>query len=352
MSTRACYIVMSVCGALLIASAVLAVRLFIPKQQESYAVSGNNSLNYTVYYVENEFFGTGKMPRGVNYLMPYTDYIEVTNGIDIKENTDLAAVLSINETFSIQYKNGTDDSLVYQEKREVANKKDVTVGNHSTIYVVDPWEHIDRYMRFAENRQEQTRAKESHLSGASYTAEVSLDFEYLIESVNGSAAREVLTRQIVIPLSAEVYKPTLTGESSFDLEAGNGHPAEKPDALAIVMLFLWFAALILIIIFCIRPILNTREKPHEADIILKKYLPLIIKSIKPLDTSGYKDVYVPEFNELVKLAAALNKNIVCYRYNGEASFCVYTDGLAYCYYSGNSPEERQKYIPVNDPAGI
>jgi len=165
-----------------------------------------------------------------------------------------------------------------------------------------------------------------------------MEFEHKILTADGASSKETLTRQIVIPLSGEVYKPELTGESRFELsDAAEETPQSKRQTrhpLITLLIVLWLASPCLIIMMCIKQLSETRTKPPEADVILKKYSDMIIKTIKPLDIEGYKEVYVPEFKELIKLAAGLNKNILCYCFGEEAEFCVYTDGLAYCYFAG------------------
>jgi len=321
-------------GALLIASVALVVLLFSPDDlEESSVIAGNNNLNYSVYYVENNFIGEGKRPADVNYIMPYTDYIEVTNGITFKDE-GASYLLNVIETFTINYQNGSDNSTVYQEKNEVVKQKRVNPGDPASIYTLDPWKHIETFNTFTQDRQSQVDARSVPGKNAAYYAEVSMEFEHRIQSVNGESSKETLTRQITIPLSGEVYKPVLAGESRFELTEGGGIASEPQSPLVIALVVLWLAVPCLIVIFCTKKLVDSRIGSNEADIILNKYSELIIMSIKPLDALGYKEIYVPEFKELVKLAAGLNKSILCYCFEKEAEFCVYADGLAYCYFAG------------------
>ena len=334
--------IISGCVAFLIASVILIVNLFFPKiENESFALSGNNMLQYNVYYVDNGFFGGGAQPTGVNYIMPYTDYIEVTNGISIKENVDVDCILSVRKVFTINYQNG-DDSMVYQTKEILYEKKSVVPGqNGDTVYMIDPWVYVELFREFLQDKQEITEEQDPLGRNASYVPEVSLNFEYILTSGD---SREVLTRQIVVPLSNEIYKPVLIGESSFDFATENGGPTrESPSPLVMVLLGVWIAAPLVLIAFAVKRITENRGTPYEFDVIIGKYSQLLVKSISPIDTEGYKDVYVHDFKELVKLSAGLNKSILYFYHQGkEAEFCLFADGLAYCYFAG-----RMQQIPNN-----
>jgi len=122
--------VIIVSGAFLIASIALIVMLFSPDEEpESFVITGDNNLNYSVFYVEDNFIGSGKRPLDFNYIMPYTDYIEVTNGITFKSEPGLPYLLDVIETFSIHYQNGQDNTLIFEDKTVIVSGKNVMPGD-------------------------------------------------------------------------------------------------------------------------------------------------------------------------------------------------------------------------------
>jgi hypothetical protein len=293
-----------------------------------------------VHYLENTLFGTGARPGNLHYLMSFTDYIEVQNTIsaEFSQESDVSYSYIVTETLKIQHHRSSDHNTnpaVYEEKTilfeldEVETGKTFLLGGADGVYTIYPKRHIDTYRRFVREQQE-------HMTNEDVTADRIINFsaDLLVEFTFRKkspdfAVNETLMRGIRIPLSNEVYDISVIGTPSIELSQ-TLREFVMPDVPVTALFALWFVLLILGIIFGIRHITMEKNKQRrEVKRILKKYSDEVYISSHPADLAQYKTISATSFNELLKLAVNLNKQIVCFYNDEKAEFCAFSDGYAY-----------------------
>ncbi|MCL1974740.1 MAG: DUF5305 domain-containing protein [Firmicutes bacterium] len=335
---------------LIIGSYVISVS---PANTTVYA-KAENEIDFSVYYIENEVFGSGAMPSGLNYLMSFTDYIEIKNSFSaqLSQEAEIICKYTASETLVIRQKvsDGNNNPVVCENKISLANINKTATGKSLSfkdadsaaeaggVHVVDLKKHIGIYNKFVREQKEQyTIAHKEDVAtekALAFSAELLVDFTYNIQ-VTEIGLNETLSRGYLIPLSNEVYDLEVTGTPGFDV-AVTVNEFEMPGFWGTLLLFLWFSGNVLGICYGIKQLTQEKnECRREVKRIFKKYMSEIIVSAHSVDISEYKMIAVPRFQELLKLAVNLGKHILCFYDEQKAEFCVIVDGYAYCWNVSN-----------------
>ena len=309
-------------------------------------VTGRHDLQYRVIYQDNNFFWENERPQDTHYLMSYTDHIRLNSQLSLtfSQFVDLHFDFTATETMLIKSGRGANgDVVVHEETNVVAETSGAASGREFTWgadaegetggFVVEPGRHIELYKFFVESHQDVMHGGGGIPERVNFAAELRVAFKYTIRT---GEINRVLTRELVIPLSTEVYKPDVTGER--DVEAAAASEPRRLSFFVIVLIVLWLSALALGICYCARRlILDAEKRRGEADATLQRYANLIVRSKHPVDVSGHSVIQTPEFKELLKLSAGLNRNIICYHGGDKTEFYVFDNDLVYCYGSPEPP---------------
>jgi len=326
----------------LIANVVFAVIVIVspPTVKESVSISGRNVVNYTVNYFESDFFPAGENPTGSNFLLSFTDFIEVENTfrVDFDIPHEISYTYSVTESLLINHGADTTGSTVYQESHIIAEMNGEFNGERLRLtgstpdepggtHIIRPQPHLEVFNEFVDFHREQL--KENPLfpdKSVSFNASILLEFVYTIKDDENT---KTITRGVRIPISNEVYSPDYTGDVDFSISPHNENES-SPNAFLLPLI--WAVANIAVILQTVRYFTHRADKKHyEAMTILKKYSDEIFISETPLDYTGNKIVKATKFVELLKLAVNMNRYVLCYHDDKLAEFSVVVDGYAFCY---------------------
>jgi len=336
------------CSASILVTVFLAfkyIRSFSASNGTVY-VSAKNNINYRVHYKENDFFPSGVRPVGLNYLISFTDYIEIENSFtaDFSRSVDASYQYSATETLLIKHQKGSDRNnnlIVHREKNILSEANGSAAGEqivfnaadaeHSGAFIIIPKEYIDIYRQFV-NAQRAQMQKENAVTEKTlnFSAELLVDFTYDIQ-IAGSGVTQSLTRGVCIPLSNEVFSFEETGAPMAETQILL-REMRQPGIFISVLTVLWFCANIFGVCYGIRQLTAKKDVyEHKLKRILGRYPDEIVIVENPADLTKFTVEPVKQFEELLKLAVNFNRHIRCYHNNERAEFCIFADGFAYCY---------------------
>lgn len=314
------------------------------------SASGRQNLSFRVFYLENDIFTENPIPMHKYFLMSYTDYVEISSSFtaNFSEEMDIHYSYIAEKRMVIQplgsdrvvfeyflpmsYASGevTADSLYFSGEND---------GGPGGTYVISPRDYIVMYIEFIEDQARQMRDENAVARGLrGFSAELLVDFTYIVRAPDFSL-RETVTQGYRIPLTTELYIPSLTGTSNFEWsDSIDLHDA--PVTLQMITVFVvMFTGSTFGLTYCIRKLMSSPNKyRQEADYILKKYSHEIVVYDKPVDLNKYEPMAVRDFSELLKLAINLNKHIMCYKNRTRTEFVTIVDDYACIYvinYNGN-----------------
>lgn len=312
--------------------------------------TASNNVSFKVHYLKNSIFESGVRPQNLYYFMSFTDFIEIENSFLAEFENEIETVYKYTaaETLIIKQRKGSDSNTnptVYEEKYPISEISGGITGKRITfsgkgadkekepggVYVISPKKYIDIYKYVVEEHKKQMQSENVSTENAlSFSADLLVEFSYNLR-VKDSGINKTLTRGVIIPLSIEVFSPELTGTPTFELSAPPKE-AKKWSPLIVMLLVLWFVAQIFGLSYALRQYLTEKDEyRRELNKILKKYSDVIVIMAKPVNSTKYEIEQVAQFQELLKLAANLNKHIRCFYDEKIAEFCVIDNGFVYIY---------------------
>ena len=308
------------------------------------SASGHQNLAFRVFYLENDIFDENPMPPNLNFLISYTDYIEIDSSFTASFSEEMQIYYSYHaeKRFVIRYMGaltGDLNGIVFEEVIPLSETRGELVSDRLDFnrgtYTVFPKDHIGLYFEFVEDQLRQMAEENVVAQGLrGFSADLLIDFTHIIQAP-GFGLNEVVTQGYRIPLTTEIYTLSMTGRSNFDWAgnvAGSGATITLPRVVIFVAVFALSVFGLLYTIKLMRS--DCDKKRREADSILKKYSSEIVIYENPVDLEKYKTMTVPDFNELLKLVINLNKHIMCYRDKTQTQFVTIVDGYA-CLYTIN-----------------
>ena len=330
------------------------------------AAHGRQSLDFRVFYVENSFFPENPMPRNLDFLMSYTDYIEIDSKFDatFSEEMNIHYSYRAEKRFVIRHMGAVYNylnNIVFEEVHTLSETGGAVTSNELSFgvqvsggpggtYTIFPKEHIELYFEFVEDQARQMAAENVIAPGLrGFSADLMINFTYTI-SAPEFGLNETLTYGYRIPLTTEIYRLTTIGAPAFEW-SDNLQMQDSGITLPLVILFtVLFALNVFGLLYTVRALTSDSNKyRREADSILKKYSHEIVVYDKPVDMTRHESMVVQEFGELLKLAINLNKHIMCYRNRTYTEFVVIVDEFACLYvinYDRDSVEKKRESTPV------
>jgi len=326
------------------------------------SASGRQNLDFRVFYIENEFFDENPIPQHLNFLISYTDYIEVNNSFtaNFSEEMDIYYNYHAEKRLVIQYNVNNHNLIVFEKVYPLseisgmirANALAFDTGNDgspSGTYTIYPKDYIELYLGFIEEHALKMEAENTAAQGfRSFSAELFISFTHSIYAPYFDLD-ETLQQSYQFSLSAEIYSFEITGESTFEWE--NVVPSQVAEiSLPFVILFIAvFALSVLGLFYSIREwMADPNPYRQKVNSIMQKYSSEIVVYDKPVDLRQYTPIAVQDFPELLKLAINLNKHIMCYRDKTHAEFVTIVDGYACTYRISFYKKRRQAISSVDE----
>ncbi|MCL2013507.1 MAG: DUF5305 domain-containing protein [Oscillospiraceae bacterium] len=321
-------------------------------------LSGRNDVRFSVHYIENSIFDKAERPGNLQYLMSFTDYIEVEDSFLCRFSQNVNAIYrySVTETLTIKPLKGSDDSNaqgVFEDKTILSEFSGRFKGERITwdksgtdtpggLYVINPHKHIDAYRYFVYEQREQMKKNDMTAEGdLRFTAEILIGFSYTVKAEE-YGLDETFHYTLNIPISNEVFGIAAEGIRDIELSS-TSHEFKIPGIQVAVLIVLLFLLNILGVVFCISRLITEKNKQRrEVKRILKKYSDEIIESAHRIDLSEYKIIHVNQFKDLLKLAVNSSKHIIYYQGDKRAEFYAFSDGYVFClnYYISSADEDE------------
>ena len=318
--------------------------------------SGRQHLDFRVFYLENRIFDENPMPRHLEFLMSYTDFIEVDSSFtaSFSEEMDIFYSYRTEKRFVIRNM-GTADlhRLVFEEVFLLSETSgQVTAsqiifgiendGRPGGRYIIFPKEHIDLYFDFVEDQAQQMETEGVIAQGLrGFTAELLIDFTYTIR-VPEFELNETITHGYRLPLTTEIYSLLVTGTPNFEWQTNIAIQEANITVPMVILFVIAFSLSLFGLLYNIKNLMaDPNELKREVDTILKKYTHEIVIYDKPASFTSHIQRNVYDFSDLLKLAINLNKHIMCYRDETHTEFVVIVGEFA-CIYAinYNEPDEE------------
>lgn len=309
--------------------------------REDYTISafGQQNLSFRVFYLENTIFPYGPIPPNLDFLMSYTDFIEIDSSFSADFSREMHITYSYHseKKFIIRPIGVADHRLVFQNIYTLAEasgsvtakqlsfsaSNDGTPGGSYTIF---PKEHIDSYFKFVYEQARQMLDENVVAVGfRGFTGELQINFTYIIRSPE-FGIYEVISHGYRLPITTELFTIDMIGTPNFSWQTNLA--ADRIDiTLPMAIIFVLISASAVYGIFTNMKQLSVDPNPNkrEASTILKKYSDEIVIYDKPANLSRYESRVVQDFYDLVKLAINLNKHIMCYNGDDFVQFAVVAD---------------------------
>jgi hypothetical protein len=352
----------------LVVMAVVYLFTHFRTSEEIATATGRQNLSFRVHYLDNNTFGENPISPHTNFLMSFTDYIEIDN----------VFTANFSEVINIQYSYHAEErliirpmggnSIVFEEILRLSESSGETTANRLQFnatndespggrYTVFPKKHIHTYFDFIEE-QARIMAEENVVAQGlrGFSGELLIEFTYRIYAPE-IGLNETVTYGYRIPLTTEIYSISATGVSNFEWESDN--PKSDITLFMVVVYTLVFTASVFGLFSVIKRLsANPNKYRRKADWILKKYFQEIVIYDKPVNFKKYEPLVVQDFSELLKLAINLNKHIMCYRDELCSEFVVIVDDYAclyVIYYDGTVVKhfgEPDKIVHDNEKAPL
>ena len=338
---------------------VALVYLFVNLREDiAVYASGHQHLDFRVFYLDNIIFSENPIPRNLDFLMSYTDYIEIENGFTANFSEEMIIQYSYRaEKRMVIRQMGADaHRIVFEEVYLMSEASGETTADRlhfgGDIYTIFPKEHIGLYFEFVEDQARQMAEENVIAQGVrGFTADLLIDFTYTIGSPE-FGLNEQITRGYRLPLTTEVYTLYTTGMTNFEWQ--ETLTARNEITLPVAVIFV--AVFILSLYQLLRTIKKLMADPNkyrqEVNDILRKYAYEIVVYEEPAELARYPLRTVQEFDELLKLAVNLNKHIMCYKNDTYAEFVTIVDEYACVYVINYDEGASELYAGVVQEATI
>ena len=331
-------IILAVFALITVIIIIISLRPALYEENNVYA-TGRHDLDFRVFYFHSNIFDESPVPQNLNFLMSYTDYIEIENSFlaSFSREVDIHYSYVAEKRFVIRHITSADANLspiVFEEVFILSEVEGNVISNFISFselyYRVTPRQHIDRYFEFVDNINRQIAEQGIFPQGPrGFSAELWIDFTHKVEAPEIDFL-QTSTRGYRIALTTEVYAFTITGgPQNFDFSVNLAINENEVS-------FLLMSLLIFILILCISGIVysfkilkyDDNSSKNEANIILSKYSKEIVIYKSPVSKMASKFIYVDNFEELLKLAISVDKLIMCYRNDSLTQFSVIVEGFA------------------------
>jgi len=333
-------ILLAIFAIMLLVLIIIAVIFAFSQFHEDYIVSANGrqTLGFRVSYLENAIFPDNPVPSNLDFMMSYTDFIE----IDTRFNANFSQEMDIYYTYQTEkrfvirpmgfadYRFVFEDIVVLSESSGSATTSQFDLPTRT--YEISPKDYIEKYFYFVADQARQMAAENVIASGfRGFSAELLINFTYTIR-VPEFNINQSTTHGYRLSLTTEVYNFVSTGTPNFEWQT---NLAIQSRGITLPMM-VSFAILVFVALFGLLYNLkqlaaNPDEQQREIYDILKKYSHEIIVCDKPIDQTKHELRHVKEFEELIKLAINLSKHISCYRDDVKVEFAVIVGDYAYCW---------------------
>ena len=308
--------------------------------------SGNVDTDFRVFYIENESFPDNPVAQNLNFLMSFTDFIEIDSQFSAHFSEEVEVYYS-HKAFKrlvVRYRgsaiDGEANPIVFELIYPLADTSGDLISDEMnflvTTYTISPEQYIDIYLDFV--TEQRRKEINTNRNPANFFAELSIEFIYDINIPN-LGINENVARGYLLPLSTEVYSLIPFGSSSFDQSLNELNQAIQQADLPIIVVFVIIFTINTYFLFAGIKNLRNGSSAFDREIfgIFKKYSNEIINSNIPLISlfnskdSQYILMKIDKFESILNLAINSNQNITSYYDERRAEFVVVKGEFVYYY---------------------
>ena len=316
--------------------------------------TGRIDLDYRVFYIENESFPSNPIPQNLNFLMSFTDFIEIDNQFSARFSEEIEVYYSYRSVkrLIVRYRGSIDGKMhpiVFEIRYPLSYINNNLVSrylslphpeDHASVstYTIFPERYIEMYLDFLAE-QERVMNNEHHMnrSQANFVAELQIEFIYDITIPTWNMNESVIKSYHLL-LSTEVYSLVSSGYPTFSQSLDLSIPAQQvtlPIAIFFVVVFAISAYFLFTGIKSFGE--DSNEFQREFSKISRKYTNEIIDlndsllSFFSSQSIQYTCIQLNKFESLLNLAINANEHIMCYHNVERAEFVVVKGEFVYYY---------------------
>ena len=335
------------------------IHLFAYNQDDAVILeaSGRTDIDFRVFYIENESFPNNPIPENLNFLMSFTDFIEMDSGLfarfseEVKINYSYVATKRLVVRYRGSLISGEVNPIVFELLYPLSDISDSLIGQELSLpistYIIFPEQYVETYLNFVS--EQRRKINNTNRNPANFFAELSIEFIYDI-NIPTWGINEHIIRGYHLPLSTEVYSISSFGNSTFNQSLDLSTQSPRQTTLPMIMIFV--VTFTISIYFLFTGIKNLKKEPNlfhrEVLEISKRYSNEIVDSNMSLlslfssEQSQYILMRISKFESLLNLAINSNEHIMSYQDDNRAEFVVVKGEFAYYYEILNKKDQVQK----------
>ena len=330
------YVIIAIfCGLVffVMASSAFSFPSNIQAIEETATVNTNHVVAFNVFYVENNLFEENPVPQTLDFLMSFTNYIQIQDYFNVSVDVPTAVNydFEVIKRFKLTYPHAQRGELVVFKQEEILAYGSGRNESSSNNIIISPRDYINLYRDIREYHLQQIiREDVTGLGDRNLNASLYVEFSYVthLPSIN---ERVFSSRSINIPLSNEVYNLEVDGSdfttNTFTIFAGSTSVATERWPLWVYVL----GALGSLAVFgwAVAGLINGPNNDKREQII-GKYEDNIVMVYKPLNLSNYEILEVKDFKEMLKLSTWYNRPILFCAESGD-NFVFIAEDFAFIY---------------------
>jgi len=337
----------------ILATVVIAVMYLISRSTYTqdnlvFEASGRVDVDVSVFYIDNESFLDNPISQDLNFLMSFTDFIEIDSRLFARFSEEVEVHYSYTSVkrLIVRYRgtsNGEMHPIVFEIRYPLSDITDSLTSRelnfpdpdaHPSVgtYTISPERYIELYLDFV-SEHNQTNISRNH---ANFFAELQIEFTYDL-TIPTWGMNERIMRSYRLPLSTEVYSFMSTGDSTFSRSIDLPTPTQQVP-LPIIMLFVIALTLSTYLLFIGLKVSSTDPNEFRREVleITKKYANEIVDSKSSLldlvsSEPQYTYIQIHKFESLLNLAINANEQIIGYHDDKRAEFVVVKGTFIYYY---------------------
>jgi len=315
-----------------------------------FEASGRVDVDISVFYIENESFPNNPVSENLNFLMSFTDFIEIDSHFSARFSEEIEIHYSYTSVkrIVVRYRGSSSNEInpiVFEVSYPLSDISDSLTSreinfpkpdSHSSVgmYTIFPEQYIETYLAFVAEYERKNNASRNQ---ANFFAELQIEFIYDI-NIPAWGMNEHITRSYHLPLSTEVYSFMSTGYPIFSQSLDLSVPPQQASLLIIVLFVVVFTLSAYFLFVGLRSLkIESSDFRREILGISKKYANEIVdsnKSILALVAAGslqYTCIPIHKFESLLNLAINANEHIISYCDDERAEFVVVKGAFVYYY---------------------
>ena len=283
-----------------------------------------DDLEYLVHQKENPYISRPSLGMGENYLLSYTDRIELRN----------AYSFAMSDTVETQYDYVVTANLISRYARSTGGGTNPEVMRKT--YLIDE----DRQTMISDGTQID-RTYDIYLDGyireldefaqtvdIPVTGELRIDMTVSLHSPEEFS--DSFVRGITVPLDSEFYNITTHGEGR--VETNHSILERSLPVWGVIALALLIVACGGVFFTALKKLLDRRSPFYrEVDGYLKAYDDIIVSTATPLDFEQYKIVTVKNFKEMLNMSNKTGHPIIYWEDGGNAHFYLLSQNLLFMF---------------------